>query len=90
MIWWFDLPMQLEFKNQLLKMWGYHSDSPMSLELKINNWGCKDAAAVIWSINMMRDFGVCKLATAFKNNTAKLIDKYSKINFFKKFLKKIE
>lgn len=28
---------------------------------------------------MVRDFGVSKLTTAFKNNTVELIDKYSKL-----------
>ena len=42
-------------------------------------WECKDAVDKFWSIKIVRDFGVSRLATAFKNNTVKHIDKYSKI-----------
>ena len=42
-------------------------------------WECKDATDKFWSIKIVRDFGVSKLATAFKNNTIKHIDKYCKI-----------
>lgn len=40
-------------------------------------WECKDAADKFWSIKIVRDLS--KLATAFKNNTVKHSDKYSKI-----------
>ena len=42
-------------------------------------WVCQDTVDKFWSMKIIRDFGVSKLATAFKNNTVTLLDKYSKI-----------